>query len=555
MNRSARQKPGLSSPDGTAGDYFWRSGAWLPLLCFLLALAMPSAAGADETEVVALVVGNNAPPTGEAFEGLGKLRFADDDAVRFYQFLSRFADRVALLAVLDEDTQRRYPGMADRAHPPDGAGLRRAVGELAGRIEAARAEGRETVFYLAWSGHGAVGDDGDAFLSLLDERVTRELLQREVIAKLPADYVHLVIDACHAGALVGERGLFDKQRDGAAAPVSAAEAFDWVQAGAAERLPGLGVLAATSADQETHEWSRFEAGVFSHEVLSGLSGPADVNGDGRVEYSEIHAFVAAANREIRDPRAVPRIIARPPRRNLHVPLVELDRMRGVTMLRGDPSRLGKFHVELENGQRYLDAHLQLARAAVALPAGVRAFVCTASGEAEIGPGGGRVPIGALRFTPEKRTARGALDATYRAALFASPFGVTYYKGFVDSIGEAGVRFDPGIPRVRKQADRGGTSKTMAITSWVLAGGALLASAVTGGLAIDAWQDFKSTDLQKPAHEANQRYQRYGTAALVTGLVAAGAAVCGFLLWPDEPDEPGGLEVGVSPAGVALGFSW
>ena len=46
--------------------------------------------------------------------------------------------------------------------------------------------------------------------------------------------------------------------------------------------------------------------MFTHELLSGMLGAADVNGDLVVEYTEVQAFVAAANRDIKDPRAIPR---------------------------------------------------------------------------------------------------------------------------------------------------------------------------------------------------------------------------------------------------------
>ncbi len=56
------------------------------------------------------------------------------------------------------------------------------------------------------------------------------------------------------------------------------------------------VVIATARDQQTHEWDAYAGGVFTHQVISGLRGAADVNRDGRVEYSEVHAFLTSANR-------------------------------------------------------------------------------------------------------------------------------------------------------------------------------------------------------------------------------------------------------------------
>jgi hypothetical protein len=63
---------------------------------------------------------------------------------------------------------------------------------------------------------------------------------------------------------------------------------------------------------ESHEWERIQAGVFSHEVRSGLLGGADLDGDGGVSYREIAAFIERANSAIPNERFRPRLMARPP---------------------------------------------------------------------------------------------------------------------------------------------------------------------------------------------------------------------------------------------------
>lgn len=62
-------------------------------------------------------------------------------------------------------------------------------------------------------------------------------------------------------------------------------------------------------DQTT---AQLQAGVFSHEVRSGLWGAADADGDGRVSYREIAAFVERANVAIPNERFRPDLYARPP---------------------------------------------------------------------------------------------------------------------------------------------------------------------------------------------------------------------------------------------------
>ena len=60
------------------------------------------------------------------------------------------------------------------------------------------------------------------------------------------------------------------------------------------RFPNVGAIMATASDAESHEWDAIEQGVFTHELISALRGAADVNGDGKIEYSEASAFFNAA---------------------------------------------------------------------------------------------------------------------------------------------------------------------------------------------------------------------------------------------------------------------
>src|SRR5439155_644568 len=53
------------------------------------------------------------------------------------------------------------------------------------------------------------------------------------------------------------------------------------------QYPRAGVIVATSGDQDTHEWARYQSGILSHELRSALSGAADVNGSGRIELSSL----------------------------------------------------------------------------------------------------------------------------------------------------------------------------------------------------------------------------------------------------------------------------
>src|SRR6185503_8104746 len=301
---------------------------WIASAAVVLGAMAWSSTAAARTVAYAIAIGNNAPPAAS----LPVLRYADDDAVRYHQLFSRFADDARLLAVLDDQTQRRYPALGAIAGAPTLANLARVVSDYAGKMAADVKRGDRPVLYIAYSGHGFSDADAGAFLAMLDGQLTRERLYADVIGRLPAAYVHLIVDACNAGAVVGVRGPIEL--DAQQVEITLPERLA-VAEGAQRSWPTVGVVVATTAGQEAHEWARIEAGVFTHEVISGLLGAADVNRDGRIEYSELAAFIAAANRDIPDLRAAPQVIVRPPQIDRHAPLIAIDALRNSVFLTGD----------------------------------------------------------------------------------------------------------------------------------------------------------------------------------------------------------------------------
>lgn len=524
------------------------------LLVGLLALLVPETSRAAE-RTFAIVLGNNEPPAGPVGEGLSKLHYADDDAIRYAELLQQFADDVHLLTVLDGQTRRRY-GSLSATGAPTLSSLRRSVQELGDRAQEHRDAGDRVVFYLVLSAHGAIGDDGQAFVSLLDAPLSRKVLFEEILGRIPADRVHLIIDACHAAGVVGlrGRGSFGREVDAQTSPVSEDEARSWVAARTLDRFPHVGVLAATTAGEQAHEWSVIESGVFSHEVLSALWGAGDINGDLEVEYSEVQAFVAAANRRVEDPRAVPTVVARPPPAAPHDPITDLSRFRQSVLFTGEASTLGHFHIERNNGQRHLDANLGASQVTLAVPAGSRSFLRAGEQEIELrGSPGTKVALLELPRRPVEERARGSTAAAYRRALFREPYTPDYYRGYVDSIQAPPVTFRPEPaepatpsapppspralptpsvvpitdepPRVDRSKRRRGAGIAMA----VVAGGTGAASVVTAALAANLRVRFARTDTESTAHELDDRHRPLATTAIVTGMVAVTTTVAAILL--------------------------
>ncbi|WP_141332985.1 caspase family protein, partial [Myxococcus sp. AB025B] len=238
----------------------------------------------------ALVVAYNGSDT----PGMPPLRYADDDGVRWAETLRRLGVDVVLLTVPDAETaQAERERLAD-ARLPTLTVLDETVDQLARRNAEDRAAGRTVDFLFIYVGHGRTGESGRAYLTLADGQLDQEGLYSRVVEKLDADYVHLLVDACHAAGVVGSRG---------GDPLVLRRLRRALEQEQLAGHPRVGAIFAESTEGETHEWSRIRAGVFSHAARSALLGGADVNGDGRVEYSELDAFVAAAIRGVKSPQA------------------------------------------------------------------------------------------------------------------------------------------------------------------------------------------------------------------------------------------------------------
>lgn len=381
--------------------------------------------------VYALIVANN--QSNDA--SLAPLQFADDDGARYYEAFAPRAAEAVLLSVLDDDTQRRFPGLAAHAAPPTHANLRDALARLNARMKADRAAGREPTFFFVFAGHGKRGEAGEGSIALLGEDFTRSALFSEVLAPRQASVTHLVIDACDSYFFVNQRGGLPT------APARAEAVAGFLEARSLDRYPDVGAVLSTSSQQESHEWAAIHAGVFSHEVISALLGAADVNADGRVEYSELRAFVAAANQRVEDPRGRVQMFARAPAVDRAAPLADLTAGSRYAYLLLPAALEGRHWVEDGHGVRLLDFNKEPERPLVlALPPGQRYFVRTATREAQLETGdGGRVfDARQLAWAPVQLAARGSLDEGFRQHLFERPYGPRFYEGFVSSSGEVAV---------------------------------------------------------------------------------------------------------------------
>lgn len=405
----------------------------------VLLLSLPATA---EPSGYALVVANNR----SLDPSHADLRYADDDGVQYAQLFAELVGpgRVTLLAAPDEATVALSPAWSASARAPTLEALDAAVDGLARALAADAAAGRATTVWLVFAGHGDV-DEGQGYLELADARLTARDLEERVVARLPAQRLHLVLDSCQSYFLLNAR------RPGGRRWETRGEDA----AGLLERYPNVGAVVATSSEAVTWEWDELQSGVFSYEVRSGLRGAADADGDGQVTYDELAAFLEVANQAVPNELFRPRVFAAAPRADPSGGLVTLPRS-GRTLALG-PGARRRLTVRDADGVRLLDVHKEAGDALrLALPPGALVAYETVTGEGGRpavvardlpGDGGETVALEALPGLPPQLAARGS-GAVFRG-VFAAPFG---REAFADWRGRASVRLASLPPFVVSRLD-------------------------------------------------------------------------------------------------------
>lgn len=310
------------------------------LLVLTLALTTLHGSTARADTAYALVIGVNQP----LGQDTSTLSYADDDAILFHRLFAGVGHSTLLVAP-DRPTARLH-GAIPGVRPPTRANVERAIDEVLARVKRARKSGWRPRFYLIYSGHGDVKNN-QGYLALADGRFTSRDLERLVLARSEALTNHVIVDACRSYFLVHDKRAGGKRR-------RAARGFHRSR-NLARRFPNTGFLLSTSSAEASHEWAEFQAGIFSHEVRSGLLGAADIDLDGRVSYDEIWAFVRVANSRIPNERFRPRIYLRAPYRSGKRTLLNLRGFTGAAVTI-PPGGAGRFLLEDKNGVRLADLH-------------------------------------------------------------------------------------------------------------------------------------------------------------------------------------------------------
>lgn len=381
--------------------------------------------------------------SGNAGAELRPLEYADDDGARYHELFSKLADDVRLYTVLDASSQRIHPAIAKVARIPRRDEVLRGLGEVFAQMRRDAQAGHETIFYFVLVGHGHVGDGGEGNITLLDGTFSRTDMFQELLAKSPATTNHIVVDACNAYFMVHRRN------GSAVGPARTTAVQTFVDREDLQRYPNTGVLLSTSSEKDTHEWAAYRAGVFSHELRSALAGAADVNGDGEIAYSEVSAFLAAANQHVASQARI-EVYSRPPASDLKRPIVDLRAATFAHWLHVPAGKPLRMYLEDSRGVRYLDAHLGGKHGVVlGLTPSPHYFVRTPDGTREtklVLAQRSRLDLDPARMTSSGLSARGAVEQSFRLHLYAEPFDADYYRGFVASQATPSVELD--APRWR-----------------------------------------------------------------------------------------------------------
>ncbi|MEO6774261.1 MAG: caspase family protein [Kofleriaceae bacterium] len=212
----------------------------------------PAPAPAPAIATYAIVVGSNAGGPGQT-----DLRYAEDDARRVAAVLTELGG---------------YPPEAvDVVVHPTPDQLRDRLAKLADRVRADAAAGRQARVFFYYSGHArAQGIDLGA-----TELPLTEL--RERLFAIPAALTVVVLDACQSGAFSRIKGA----QAAADFSFSSRQHLD---------ATGVAVLASSSGSELSQESEQLKGSYFTHNLLVGLRGAGDANGDGQVSIDEAYRY-------------------------------------------------------------------------------------------------------------------------------------------------------------------------------------------------------------------------------------------------------------------------
>ena len=192
------------------------------------------------------------------------LRYTDDDAYRMYAFLKSpeggALDDDHIRILIDEDATKDN--------------IKNTMVDIFGKA------GPNDLVMLYFSGHGLKGSflpsDFDGFNNkLLHDEIN------EILSRSPAKYKLCIADACHSGSLLAMKG--------GQVPNMLSNYYNSL----AQASAGTALIMSSKSDETSLESSGLRQGVFSHFLIRGLKGEADMDYDKVVTVQELYNYVSS----------------------------------------------------------------------------------------------------------------------------------------------------------------------------------------------------------------------------------------------------------------------
>ena len=230
--------------------------AFLPLaLLFSLGFMLP----AQSTDKIpdhmlnrrfVLVIGAN-----DGGPGRHSLRFALDDARSVMKVL--------------EDMGGLQSGDGRLLDQPTRGNFFQEMKMLADKVNQAKKQFRRVEVFVYYSGHS---DEENLFLA--GERVSYAEF-RDTITAVSADVRVAILDSCASGSFIQPKGVIRRS------PFLLNTAYD---------MKGYAFITSSSGDEASQESKRLGGSFFTHNLVSGMRGAADMNLDGRITLTEAYQF-------------------------------------------------------------------------------------------------------------------------------------------------------------------------------------------------------------------------------------------------------------------------
>lgn len=161
------------------------------------------------------------------------------------------------------------PGDRTLLVDPSPGELEHAIAQMGHKIARYREQNGRSEFVFYYSGHS---DDRGL---LLDEKRVGYASLRDRLNQLPADVRLIILDSCASGS-------FTRAKGGQRMPTFLSDR--------ANQINGFAVLTSSSADEVAQESDGIQGSFFTHYLISGLRGAADVSGNRRVTLNEAYRY-------------------------------------------------------------------------------------------------------------------------------------------------------------------------------------------------------------------------------------------------------------------------